>query len=63
MAKKPIYLDDRERDLTRRICDYALGDCKAALNTMQVSHICVPAIKWLRDEVDALRAKFEEESR
>lgn len=58
MAK--IYLNDRERDLARRICDYAVGHCNEQLNKAQMHSVCYPAIKWLRDEVGALRVKFEE---
>ena len=58
MAKKPIYLDDRERDLARRVCTVVgeeLGDCFGG----KVEKF---AVHWAMDEVRALGEKFVEPS-
>lgn len=56
MAKKPIYLDDRERDLARRICTVVgeeLGDEYGGKMKKFTVH-------WAMKEVRALGEKFVE---
>lgn len=58
MAKKPIYLDDRERDLARRVCA-VVGE---ELEGRGIGDIQKFAIHWTQSEVRALREKFAEPS-
>lgn len=57
--KKAIYLDARERDLARRVCDLTIRNLNKRLDTgaLPEEHM---AYRWTRDEVYALREKFEE---
>ena len=58
MAKKPIYLDDRERNLARRVCDVVAAELDRAIGGKMEKF----AILWTRDEVWALSEKFAEPS-
>ena len=62
MAKKAVYLDDRERDLARRICDWMCLKAKAELSGTHQLHISRPALGWFHDEIQALKSRFEEPS-
>lgn len=56
--KRAIYLDARERDLTRRLLRYATGKINDSgrINGGAVEVAC----KWTRDEAYILLDKFEE---
>ena len=58
--KRAIYLDDRERDLARRICDWVCLKAKDELVARATGHVTKPALIWFYDEIQALRAKFKE---
>ncbi len=58
--KRAIYLDGRERDLARRICDWVCFKAEEELGHTNERHVTSPAIRWFRDEIQALRVKFEE---
>ena len=57
MSKRAIYLDERERDLARRIFTAAVD----ILNNAEIpGRIKKLAILWTHDEILKLREKFEE---
>ncbi len=58
--KRAIYLDDRERDLARRICDWVCFKAEERLGREFQTSVEKPALRWFRDEIQALNAKFEE---
>lgn len=58
MGKKPIYLDERERDLARRICT-VVGE---ELGTLFGGKVEKFAVHWTMKEVRALGEKFIEPS-
>ena len=57
MAKKAIYLEERERDLARRVFDVAIYDLSAAAALGKFGSM---ACSWTRDEIIALKTKFQE---
>ena len=58
--KRPIYLDDRERDLARRAFAGLSGRLNARINNPITDRLDVLAVRWTRDEIDNLARKFEE---
>ena len=54
--KRPIYLDDRERDLARRVFAVVVKE----LNYSPTNDMARMAIQWTHDEVKALGDKFAE---
>lgn len=58
--KRAIYLDDRERDLARRLCVWVQFKCRESLHGKFETDVSAPALRWLDDEIKALRQKFEE---
>lgn len=57
MAKKAIYLDERERDLARRLCRLV---CSKLRNEGTAIKLTQFALQWTHDEIQALEAKFAE---
>lgn len=60
MSKKAVYLDERERDLARRVCDFALSRVDEALSGQAMYDVDWPARRWFKKEVQALHEKFVE---
>jgi hypothetical protein len=56
MSKKPIYLDDRERDLARRVFGYISKGLRTTPSN--AGDLSMVARNWMADEIDALSAKF-----
>ena len=54
--KKAIYLDERERDLARRVCRFVME----ALDDHPLGDAARFACAWTRDEVQRLAKKFAE---
>ena len=57
MGKRAIYLDERERDLAKRIFDYIICRCELR-QPKSLYPIEQCAVQWLHDEVLALKEKF-----
>jgi len=56
--KRAIYLDERERDLVRRIIEYFAGRLN---NTgLSLTYAETVAVYWTRDEANRLLEKFKE---
>ena len=58
--KKAIWLDDRERYLSREICDYANRRMKESLDSRLTDNTHRLALYWTISEIESLRKKFEE---
>lgn len=58
MTKRAIYLDERERDLARRVFSYVIGRLKNNVN--DANAVQKFALSWANREVSALFVKFEE---
>ncbi len=56
MGKRAIYLDERERDLTRRV----FTEVNNELGKTFDGGLERMAVMWTREEITRLRAKFEE---
>ena len=54
---KTIRLDDRELDLARRCFDYLIGELER--HPDDIGRLSTAARNWMRDEITALRQKFE----
>ena len=61
MAKRAIYLDERERDLARRAFEVLRGYLVFTIK-IHTRRLEVMALQWTHDELEALAAKFEEPS-
>jgi hypothetical protein len=64
MSKQAIYLDDRQRELARRLCDFATirvnGAVEKSLLSGAEKAAMALAVKWAIEDIAMLRAKFEE---
>lgn len=58
--KRPIYFDDRERDLARRAFAILIVLFDESLERIVFTAREKMAFRWTRDELQALMAKFEE---
>lgn len=58
--KRAIYLDDRERDLARRVCGAFVSRLNWRIKNRLEDSFDKMALGWTVDEVEALAAKFEE---
>jgi hypothetical protein len=61
MAKKAIYLDERELDLTVRVFEYVLSRVKNREESAAIGPIDRFALRWTSEEVGALCEKFLKE--
>lgn len=58
--KRPIYLDNRERDLARRAFAILIAKFDEGLQRIIFNAREKMAFQWTRDELQALATKFEE---
>lgn len=58
--KRAIYLDNWERDLTHRVLTAVVCRLDARIGTPMKERFDKMAIRWTKDEVNTLAAKFEE---
>ena len=58
MAKKAINLDERERDLAVRVCEYVCDRMSARINSISSTDLDRLALGWTYDEIKQLCAKF-----
>lgn len=60
MAKRAIYLDDRERDLARRVFSVVIELLNNSYDKRVVEPHEYMAFKWTRRELEVLADKFAE---